>query len=775
MVDLLLRAGAPVDAKLQNGCTPLFFAVKYGSVDTVRLLHEAGANLQQKDFRKQTCLRNALPQASPYILKYLVDHGIKMDETFLAEGFDGTKTRINALDILVTEFVTPNPDVSWVTLGMASVDDYALCILLLLKRGLQVSPHYYDVTYFLGHYLQGALKTKKRLFYTKRIADLFFGQWLPPAAKEELGVKIVPNDDDEDDDIDDKKTLQSCGICPKKGENKTAQEPINSSSVTLSCGHQFCSDCILQYAKNISLKASFSAKDAGCPTCQHPLGQDLLQSSAETENGVAKATRNLDEERMKALFSLSLNQLQFECEARNLVVPDKENKEHCVASLVYDWQDFTVPNGRSGQGEHDGDAGSRLMAELTLSNTMISEDNYLWVAPSLGSVMIPITVKGVPIFALVSTTSPYTVLSPRFVETFGFQVNHNLQRTLSKPLTFIRAEDDDQKQKADEIDRIINHNEEEEDRQAPKPKVITAPSVIVNAVEGFSFALGKSGIHVSLPSAVQTYEPQTKSWPVGVILGLDFFQSAAWAQVSVEVDLEVCLGRTVALLTGNNLKESHTPSAGLDFDLVEPRRADHVEEDLRYYSRDGKVFWTPLWHLQLSTLDSCASLGQYFPELLPYPNQGAEGDGEGQNFITNKSTKCSWCCREFPSLPPDMTISIVDWILSRTSNSGMVHCRMCEDEKVENEGNHSTYYCDSRCQRRAQFMHSLQRHEGKDLSGLIGSESKSRVKVVYILIAIMVALIGAFAGPGWWFPAASSTPSVAQEVEIAEGMGEDEL
>lgn len=117
IVDLLLRAGADPNATLANGCTPLFFSVKYATVDTLRLLIDGGANPNQKDNLRQTCLRNALPQASPYIIKFLLKY-IPANETFQTETFDGSKLKINALDILVTEFVTPSPDISWANLGM---------------------------------------------------------------------------------------------------------------------------------------------------------------------------------------------------------------------------------------------------------------------------------------------------------------------------------------------------------------------------------------------------------------------------------------------------------------------------------------------------------------------------------------------------------------------------------------------------------------------------------------------------------------------------------
>lgn len=750
-VDLLLRAGAPVDAQLPNKCTPLFFAVKYASVDTCRLLMDAGADLLKKDCRKQTCLRNVLPQANPYILKLLLQKGLPADETFLAEAANGNKIRINALDILVTEFVAPVPDVSWATLGMASVDDYAMCILILLQTGLQISPHYLDVSYFLGHYLQGSIQNPKRSFYTQQIAALFMGNWLPSAAQEQLSLF-------QDKTSVDASKLTSegskgCGLCAAK---TMASLSIDAGTIiTLRCGHTFCPGCFQQYTSPLE---SSSSLRQDCPTCHSPLGHDLTQrastpttlTSTDNNSSVASTVETSAERRL-GLAHLVQEQLQFECEARNLVVAQNDIKDHCIESIVHDWQDFTLPQGL-GEGDAEGaesNGSSRLMAELTLSNTMISEDNYLWVAPSNGSVMIPITVKGIPIFALVSTTSPYTVLSPRFVQTFGFQLNSNLQASMSSPMKFIRAEDDDQKMGDGKTNENPMRNNPDELPPSRKPRIIMAPEVCLTAVQEFSLALGKSGITVRLPNALQANDPQTHHWPVGVILGLDFLQSAAWTQLSVEVDLEVCLGRTVGLLT----KHSESLSTGLDFELLEPRRANQVEQDFRYYSKDGNIFWAPLWHITVTTSDYCLSLGQVMRELLPYPNKKRLAcGGDADNCIDKVITKCNWCCREFPFVSPAKQRSWKDWALAKPMSSGMLECTLCSRDGKP------AYYCDNQCWQQAKSIHSDQVHGGVVLPQSLNGEHKrynAKIYALRLLISViaLVILSRMFVGDGPSLPA----------------------
>jgi len=555
MVDLLIHAGADVNAQLENTkVTPLFFAVKYASVDTCRLLVEAGANVCHKDCRKQTCLRNILPQANPYTLQYLLSKGLDPHETFVTEhNFDRTKIRINALDILLTEFVTPEPDVSWATIGMASVDDYAMCCLILLRKGVQISPHYADVTYFLGHYLQGSVKALKRSFYTQKMAAFMLGQWLPPMVRDELAMIDANRNYNKGNRVSQDNCEKECANCSiKRGA---------SNAIVVACGHTICLDCL-------------SRTKAKCPTCHLPLGRDLLPPAVDITREAR--TLNKEQQRRSGLSQLTPEQLQFECQARNLVVAQNDIQQHCIDSLVADWQDFTLSSASSNADndtnvDKDGNTGTRIVPELSLSNTVISEDNFLWVAPSSGSVMIPIVVKGIPIFALLSTTSPCTVLSPRFVRTFCFHTNQNLQTTLDNPLKYVRAEDDNQKlaNKNASSDHLRRNNIEAAPR---KPQVIAAAQICVTAVKDFSFSLGKSGITIRLQSAMQAYAPHTQNWPVGVILGLDFLQSAEWTQLGVEVDLEVCLGRTVGLLTGN----AESNKFGMEFDLLEPRRADHV-------------------------------------------------------------------------------------------------------------------------------------------------------------------------------------------------------
>ena len=73
--DVLLKAGALVNAADDWGETPLINAVKNGSLETVERLINAGANLEMVDLRGFTALMHASCQGHERILQCLLNHG----------------------------------------------------------------------------------------------------------------------------------------------------------------------------------------------------------------------------------------------------------------------------------------------------------------------------------------------------------------------------------------------------------------------------------------------------------------------------------------------------------------------------------------------------------------------------------------------------------------------------------------------------------------------------------------------------------------------------
>ncbi|KAI2492231.1 hypothetical protein MHU86_22325 [Fragilaria crotonensis] len=85
LVSMALAAGANPNVAMRNGSTPLFFAVKYGSLETVELLVKYGADLTIKDNKKRSCLWNAIERPDPEIIAYLLTT-LPATETFPYQG-----------------------------------------------------------------------------------------------------------------------------------------------------------------------------------------------------------------------------------------------------------------------------------------------------------------------------------------------------------------------------------------------------------------------------------------------------------------------------------------------------------------------------------------------------------------------------------------------------------------------------------------------------------------------------------------------------------------
>jgi hypothetical protein len=167
----------------------------------------------------------------------------------------------------------------------------------------------------------------------------------------------------------------------------------------------------------------------------------------------------------------------------------------------------------------------------------------------------------------------------------------------------------------------------------------------ITRLEEFVFSVG--GIEVTLRNAVEI-DPDMDG--IGVQLGQDFFLSAAWCAVDVQVDMHTsdCRGNQEAL---------YMRTDGMCSWFIGKCDSKH-SESLRYYSHGGKTARLPLLRFN--------------------PHKDAR-----INAITLKCdatfTECSWCCRTFPE--------------------GMHSCPVCYDVGED------VYYCDERCQKAAWKVH----------------------------------------------------------------------
>ncbi len=79
--DLLIKAGAAIDAKLFNKSTPLHLAAKYGDIGMATVLNSAGANIEALDKWQHTPLHWAVQSGHTKIVELLIKNGAKKATT----------------------------------------------------------------------------------------------------------------------------------------------------------------------------------------------------------------------------------------------------------------------------------------------------------------------------------------------------------------------------------------------------------------------------------------------------------------------------------------------------------------------------------------------------------------------------------------------------------------------------------------------------------------------------------------------------------------------
>ena len=79
LVKLLLDAGIEINARDQNGTTALMNAALQGQTQVVKLLIERGADVNLRDKHRTSALLMASHEGHVEIAKLLIDHGARMD------------------------------------------------------------------------------------------------------------------------------------------------------------------------------------------------------------------------------------------------------------------------------------------------------------------------------------------------------------------------------------------------------------------------------------------------------------------------------------------------------------------------------------------------------------------------------------------------------------------------------------------------------------------------------------------------------------------------
>ena len=532
MVALAIQAGANVHATIHNKCTATFFAVKYGNLQIVDLLLEAGARLDAKDIYGSTCFKNALEHPQVDIVERLIQRRPPTDliESISPQGhFKATLP-----DFMMDNLLGSNDCISWKIKGAPKLDDYATTLLRLLQNGAMFSPNNSSLAVCF-HCL-----SSKRVTLPPRVSSeakkiltglrpILFGEKLPDTLREEVQGIMAASQKARSLDT-------SCAVC---------LDAIGSRGdpVTLRCGHTFCHDCILEFGHS---KAPLAAEKR-CPMCRRLLCRDLLTETGRKQRESLSIFRFLGNEdagnitrpttrRRRGPAELSNDHLDMECQARRIRTASASRDEK-IAKLL------------------SGGTGMPPNVKLELSATCSIQlgdphgegrDFVLYVAPKGGPVVIPITVNSVPVLAWISTGSPLTCMSKKFVQT------HGLQLTNLKSKDFIAANG--------------------------------ASVGTVTVVKEFVFNVG--GIRVSLNNAIALADT---TMVVGVQLGMDFFESASWTQCCTLVTM------------GENEKDTSLviSDGGADMTLLKACRNNKplLSEELRFYSRTGAMARVPLSHI----------------------------------------------------------------------------------------------------------------------------------------------------------------------------------
>lgn len=561
LVSMTLAAGANPNIAMSNGSTPLFFAVKYGSLETVELLVKYGANVMIKDFKKRSCLWNALERPDPAIIAYLLQT-LPATEAFPYQGKNRVKTSFQtAIDYLFAAQLSlafdraSNPEYpwSWQVLGEPSVESVALTMIELGKRGATFTPD--DITLaLLGFVLRGDDSRKRRNRYPKyaeaklrleQLAHLAVGRWLPDSIRENL-VESIPRE------YDNEEGSQVCSVC--KGDISEPESP----RIKLYCNHEFCISCLVGLSER-------EKPDLTCPVCQKVLCLDLVGTASERKISLADVYGGY--EAPYGPNALLSKQLRMECQVRGIKTMLRNDERLRYMLLNESLQSYA-----------NRQKTSVPMFDLNTNVPVTNNVDITLEAPKGGPVAFPIIVKGIPVTAFMSTTSYFTLVSPEFVELFRL---------------------DKVGLKSDKLTNLFGDNLE---------------AGTISLIDEFRFHIGD--IEVCLRNALEAPLPSC----MGVQLGMDFLQSCAWGIIDVRLDGNIeHLERNGSCIT--------TDGYGRTL-FISPNR----KEELRYYTHDGRIYRTPLLHLQ------------------PFKAGGMS------NWIsvslTSAFAECSWCCRYF--LPAEM-------------------------------------------------------------------------------------------------------------------------
>lgn len=284
--------------------------------------------------------------------------------------------------------------ISWKVLGKPNVADLCHTLILLRRKGAEFSP---DNLAMIGYFLSGqAISPELNAFAfeedMRTLVRSIMGLWLPPAIQHELLALKTNNNLSISENIEEDGIRYECPICLENINDEKRKK-----AVTLYCGHTFCWKCIYDYghADNISNSPKL------CPLCRKLLCREVC-SRPKSEVGDLMYGNNRENQHKWGSKLLTDEQVKIECAARKISTLNLNDD-----SLRDNLNLFDVKT-------------QHIALNLGASKSIMTNTSG-FIAPKYGRVAIPITLKGVPILAYVSSKSPFTVASKVFVETFGLR------------------------------------------------------------------------------------------------------------------------------------------------------------------------------------------------------------------------------------------------------------------------------------------------------------------------------------------------------------------
>ena len=633
LVALAIKAGADVNMEASNKTTAIFSAVKYASKHCVEMLLDAGTNIKQKDCYGQTIWKNSVERPDIAILELLIrrcNDIIPISEQRLNVAYPTGRVVYHLPDHMLSLYgnMIKGQDggticeipTSWRVLGDPTIEDLAVALVRVMQAGARFSS--------TNTRLQKLLKTDDPFstlpadslsktthiesFCSRAVGcdidqfeydiicflrDVIYGRRLPLTIQREVDkVGQVPPE-----------TNETCPIC-------LSEMDCSDAHVTLYCGHRYCVECIKAYGANMKEKLSLQGYNTGdsfvitggdtkddkrCPICRRLLCGDLL---SEANNAIYRQKHRFGIDRHEASEQISGRrgphlltdeQLRFECKALGMKVEGSHSHllkelQNSISGAKITQSEFTQSNGDTIPVNMN-----EIKVELSATTGMVGggESPQVISPPETGPVVIPINVKGVPILASLSPYSFVTAVALSVVKTFGLK---------TKPITSSQFID-----------------------------VFGNPHSITAVVDEFTFYIGN--VEVCLNNAIVL--GNETGFVRGVQLGMDFFESAVWTRCSTKFGG----GSTFVVTDGgytNNLFYEDQP------------------DELRYYSRGGKICQLPFIHITHLARVHCI------------PIITLSGDLTKTDF-----GECQWCCRYFPC-------------------DGMLPCE---------HGSKKHYYCDEEC------------------------------------------------------------------------------